>query len=61
MTTDRPLTCLSCAHYRPEHCAHGMGGWPEATLSWCPMGRYEPGTDEREDWAMAALDVREAA
>ncbi|MCK7581076.1 MAG: hypothetical protein MZV65_39730 [Chromatiales bacterium] len=59
--TDRLLTCLSCAHHRPERCVQGMGGWPVATLEWCPMRCYLPGSDEREDWDMAALAEQEAA
>jgi len=43
------LTCLSCAHYRPSGCAHGMVRWPHDTLRMCPFSRYEPGSDEAED------------
>ncbi|MCK7461177.1 MAG: hypothetical protein MZU84_03470 [Sphingobacterium sp.] len=61
MTTDRPLTCLSCERHRPDGCDKRMGNWPEATLEWCPMACYEPGADEREDRDMAALAEQEAA
>ena len=57
MSVDRPLTCLSCAHHRPERCVQGMKRWPDERLEWCPMAQYAPGADEREDWDMAAIEA----
>jgi len=44
------LTCLSCASYRTTGCLDNLIAWPTAVLADCPMGVYEPGSDEAEDW-----------
>jgi hypothetical protein len=43
---DRPLTCLSCAHYRVHGCAEHQTGWPREASTECWFFVYEPGSDE---------------
>ncbi len=62
MSTDRrPLSCLSCEHHRPTGCALRRSGWPTYWLASCSDGCYAPGSDEREDRDLAALEKLKTA
>ena len=40
-------SCFSCQHYRCDHCAAEIFGWP-GIGEFCTSFVYEPGTDEAE-------------
>lgn len=42
------LLCWSCREYRADGCARRFIGWPDAAISTCPGGCYEPGADAAE-------------